>query len=325
MNWLAMDVGGSGIKYALANEAYDLSEAGVVPTQYDTHADFIDAVGSIHDRFAGRVSGIAMSSCGELDPDTGHMFSGGTLTFNTGTNMINAVTARCGVPVTVENDANCALLAEAHRGSLTDCCNAAVLVIGTAVGGAIMINRTVYRGSHFYSGNASFTKVDLTNIARRQLDTVNGVRSLTTGYARAVGLPPEDIDGKVFFDRLAAGDPRAGKALTNYCGSLANYIFNLQTILDVEAVAIGGGISAQPAFLAELRAQVAESFAHATARLPRPDIRHCRFFNDSNLVGALLQHHLTFAPERVQAVTSSTGQPAWPVRRTPRTTQIPTT
>ncbi len=94
MKWLAMDVGGSGVKYALADESYQLTEAGVLPTQYDTHAGFIDAVGRVYDRFAGTVTGIAISTCGELDPDTGHMFSGGTLTFNSGTNMIEAVSAR---------------------------------------------------------------------------------------------------------------------------------------------------------------------------------------------------------------------------------------
>ena len=139
------------------------------------------------------------------------MFSGGTLTFNTGTNMIDAVSARCGVPVTVENDANCALLAEAHLGCLTDCRNAVVLVIGTAVGGAIMINRAVYRGSHFHSGNASFTKVDLADEASRQLDTVNGVRTLTSSYARSVGLAAGRVDGRIFFDRLEQGDPAASR------------------------------------------------------------------------------------------------------------------
>lgn len=290
MKWLAMDVGGSGIKYALADESCQLSHAGLLPTQYDTHDRFIDAVGSIYDRFAGAVAGIAMSSCGELDPGTGHMFSGGTLTFNNGTNMIDAVTARCGVPVTVENDANCALLAEAHLGCLTDCRNAVVLVIGTAVGGSIMINREVYRGSHFHSGNASFTKVDLGNEESRQLDTMNGVRTLTSRYAEAVGLDPTDVDGRVFFSRLAAGDPAASGALDAFCGSLANYIFNLQTVLDVEAIAIGGGISAQPSFVTRLRDKTEESFARATAVLPRPEIRTCQYFNDANLVGAVLHH-----------------------------------
>ncbi|MGZ5380203.1 MAG: ROK family protein, partial [Mycobacterium sp.] len=183
--WLAIDIGGSGIKYAIADESYELTQKGVLPTQYESHASFIDAVGGIYDRFKDTVSGIAMSSCGELDPDTGHMFSGGTLTFNTGTNMIDSVTARCGVPVSIENDANCALLAEAHSGCLTNCRNAVALIIGTAIGGAIMINRDVYRGSHFHAGNASFTKVGLAIQASPQLDTLNGVGALTSRYAEA--------------------------------------------------------------------------------------------------------------------------------------------
>lgn len=312
MRWLAVDVGGSGIKYALADESYQLSDPGIIPTHYHSHADFIDAIAVIHDSVAGPVAGIAMSSCGELDPDTGHMFSGGTLTFNTGTNMIESVSSRCGVPVTIENDANCALLAEAHLGSLTDCRNAVALIIGTAVGGAIMINRAVYRGSHFHAGNASFTKVDLTERASRQLDAVGGVRSLTRGYAAAAGIAAEGVDGRIFFDRLNQGDPAAASALDVYCSGLANYTFNIQTLLDVEAVAIGGGISAQPTFLAVLKDRVEESFARATVQLPRPDIRVCRHFNDSNLIGAILHHHLTLGSQGVPLPVSPAGAAARP-------------
>lgn len=63
------------------------------------------------------------------------MFNGGTLLFNEGTNMIASVSARCPVPVTLENDANCALLAEMHDGVLSDCTNGIALVMGSGVGG----------------------------------------------------------------------------------------------------------------------------------------------------------------------------------------------
>ncbi|MGB8021418.1 MAG: hypothetical protein WCF04_09350, partial [Candidatus Nanopelagicales bacterium] len=69
---MTVDVGGSGIKYAVADESYALSSAGTLPTQYDNHASFVEAVGSIYDGVADDVVGIAMSCCGELDPGTGH-------------------------------------------------------------------------------------------------------------------------------------------------------------------------------------------------------------------------------------------------------------
>ena len=53
MQYLTMDVGGSGIKYALADESYALSHKGVVPTSYDSHGDFIAAIGRIYEPFRG--------------------------------------------------------------------------------------------------------------------------------------------------------------------------------------------------------------------------------------------------------------------------------
>ena len=123
MQLLAIDVGGSGIKYALSDESLTLHEKGLVPTSFDTHAGFVEAVGGVFERFDG-IDAVAMSCCGELDPRSGYMFSGGAHVFNAGTNMIESIGARCGVPVSIENDANCALLAEVHSGSLTDCENA---------------------------------------------------------------------------------------------------------------------------------------------------------------------------------------------------------
>ena len=218
------------------------------------------------------------------------MFSGGTLRFNSGVNMIESVQARCGVPVTVENDANCALLAAARLGSLTDCRNAAALIIGTAVGGAIMIERAIYHGSHFHAGNASFTRTDVRDPASPQLNQVAGVGALLAGYARSSGTVGPVANGREFFERVNAGDRVADAALTDYCAVLGGYIVNLQALLDVDAVAIGGGISAQSVFVERLRTMAEAAFAQTTVQLPRPEIRACRHFNDANLLGAVLQH-----------------------------------
>ncbi|MGB4916643.1 MAG: ROK family protein [Propionicimonas sp.] len=291
MQYLTMDVGGSGIKYALADESYALSHKGVVPTSYDSHGDFIAAIGRIYEPFRGAVAGIALSCCGELDPTSGYMFSGGALVFNAGTNLIESVEARCGVPVSLENDANCALLAEVHDGCLTDCRNAVALIIGTGVGGAILINGQINHGSHFHSGNASFTKVDLCDPASPPLAWLSGVGALLADYARAAGVPAGSLDGRAFFDHLQRGEPTAAEALDRFCSRLGQFIFNLQIILDVDAFAIGGGISAQPVFVDLLNDKVQASFDSAPVTLPRPQIRSCRYFNDANLIGAL-HHHL---------------------------------
>lgn len=285
---LAVDVGGSGVKYALTDESLTLREKGLVPTSFDTHASFVDAIGGVFDRFDG-IDAVAMSSCGELDPRSGYMFSGGALRFNGGTNMIESLGARCGVPVSIENDANCALLAEADSGCLVDCENAMALVMGTGIGGAVLINRRVYRGSHFHSGNASPTRVDLTPGAPL-LARLNGATALATGYASRAGLAPEHIDVPTVFARCEEGDPIALAVMDEFCSRLAVFIHNTQLILDVEAFAIGGGISAQPRFIDTLRDHVDRVFDGLQIQVPRPELRPCRYRNDANLIGAVLHH-----------------------------------
>lgn len=136
MRYLAFDVGGTAIKHALIDEDFQLSDKGSFPSAaVASSAEFIEALGSVRDRYAEQISGVAVSTCGELDPSSGELFSGGSLRFNTGTNLVNLLQDRCGLRVSVENDANCALLAELHDGSLAQATNAFVVVLGTAVGG----------------------------------------------------------------------------------------------------------------------------------------------------------------------------------------------
>jgi predicted NBD/HSP70 family sugar kinase len=286
---LAIDVGGSGIKYALSDESLTLHEKGLVPTSFDTHAGFVEAVGGVFERFDG-IDAVAMSCCGELDPRSGYMFSGGAHVFNAGTNMIESIGARCGVPVSIENDANCALLAEVHSGSLTDCENAVVLVMGTGIGGAVLINRRVYRGSHFHSGNASQVRVDLSRPGSRPLARVAGVRGAGRTYAARAGIAPGEVDLPTMFAQCDAGDPVALGVLDEWCSQLAVFIHNTQLMLDVEAFAIGGGVSAQPRFLSTLRDHVFWVFGNALVEVPQPEVRACRYRNDANLIGAVFHH-----------------------------------
>ena len=62
------------------------------------------------------------------------------------------VRERCGCRVTLENDGKAAAIAELRAGALQGCCNAAVFIIGTGVGGGIIANGQLVRGVHFTAG-----------------------------------------------------------------------------------------------------------------------------------------------------------------------------
>ena len=56
------------------------------------------------------------------------------------------------VNVTIENDGKCAALAELWCGELSNVENGAVVVLGTGIGGGIIINGKLHKGSHFSAG-----------------------------------------------------------------------------------------------------------------------------------------------------------------------------
>ena len=97
----------------------------------------------------------------------------------------------------------------------------------------------------------------------------------------------EKQDPKIF-EEIEAGDNIAIEAIKMYAVSLGSIIFNLQAVLDVEKFAIGGGVSIPPQFIYYIQQKINYLFDNKkTQFLAKPEIVPCKFFNDSNLIGAL--------------------------------------
>ena len=109
---LAIDVGGSSIKYALVGEEHKILEQGKVRAPREVKEEFVEALGQLYDRYAGEISGMGISMAGKVDPHTGFVVSAGSFPFFTGTNMLEAIAERCPTHLTVDNDARCAALAD---------------------------------------------------------------------------------------------------------------------------------------------------------------------------------------------------------------------
>ena len=87
-----------------------------------------------------------------------------------------------------------------------------------------------------------------------------------------------------------AGEPEALEVLRRFCHAVAVQIYNLTVLLDVEKVAIGGGISKQPLLLESLRSAYDGLYASRAGQaymegLPRCQIVPCAFSSEANQVG----------------------------------------
>ena len=268
MKVMVFDVGGTEIKYSVMDEQMNRFDAGSVPTPQDTQEHFLDTIYALYAPHKDEVDGIAM---GQL------------------------VRERCGCRVTLENDGKAAAIAELRAGALQGCCNAAVFIIGTGVGGGIIANGQLVRGVHFTAGEYSFvnTNADEWENTEKTMACQCSTKYLLKWYRARKGLPADaPMNGKLFFDAANAAEPEALEVLERFCKMVAVQIYNLTVLLDVEKVAIGGGISKQPLLLDDLRRVYAGLFASRGESpymigLPHCEIVPCHFSSEANQVGAL--------------------------------------
>ena len=202
------------------------------------------------------------------------------------------------VPVTVLNDGEAAGLAEARLGNLKDCPCGATLVLGTGVGLALISNGDLLRGWQLTEYIRSIDKAERTPENRRfhRELFLQGISNLLENTGSAVQfvekashiLKLEKTDGIAVFKALDQGGHEELTSLfQEYCHDIAILIFNLQSLLLLEKVTIGGGISSQPLLIDEISRQYHELLSQKGHKpfeaLP---IQAARFHNESNLIGA---------------------------------------
>jgi predicted NBD/HSP70 family sugar kinase len=298
--YLVFDAGGTFTKYALMDETSAILEKDKVATpRYEDHTkeDYYQVLDGIVEKYRDQISGIAISMPGMLDSIRGYAVTAGFLNYLSDTPVAKELSERYGLPVTIENDGKCAALAEFWKGSLKGSRNGAVLVLGTGVAGGIIIDGKLYRGSRFTAGEYSYLCLD--GSAGGEMDSYWGLSGGAQGLAKAVakhtGKDWESYDGLEIFRLANAGDVQVLAGLKEFTDALAVQIYNLNVLLDLDVIAVGGGISQQPLLHQYLQQSIDEMLARHPFKkiapyVPTPTITNCHFYNDANLVGALYHY-----------------------------------
>ena len=294
---LAFDIGGTFIKYSLVDEAYQVSDSSKVPTP-DTIEEFWEALEHVICSFQNRMTGIAISCPGEINSRLGFVFKGGLIPYLRNIPLASRLIKAFQVPVTVLNDGDAAGLAEASLGNLKDCPCGAILVLGTGVGLALLSNGDLLRGWQLTEYIRSIDKTDRTPENRRFHRELffQGISNLLENTGSAVQfvekashiLNLEKADGIAVFKALDQGGHEELTTLfQEYCHDIAILIFNLQSLLRLEKVTIGGGISSQPLLIDEINHQYHDLLSQkGHKQFEALPIQAARFHNESNLIGA---------------------------------------
>ena len=305
--YLVLDIGGTFIKYALMERDGSIVEQGKVPSPLEGMDALLAAIAPLGAKFAGQYAGAAVSIPGRIDTARGVAHTGGIFAFIKDAPVGRLLTDCLHAPATIANDGKCAVRAEAWNGALADVENGAVIVLGTGTGGGLLLGRRVWMGSSYAAGELSVLGMDFDKMARGCTDVTAlndamwsswmSAKGLLSHYEQRKGLPEGSVDGFAFFDAYEAGEPEAAETLRTFGEMAAAGIYSLQAVLDLQRIAIGGGISARPEVTRVIRDAVERQFASVPfTPMPAPEIVTCRYGNDANLLGAL-QFHLEYRGE----------------------------
>lgn len=286
-NLFAIDIGGTDIKYGVVTPENDVISTGKIPTPYETPEHLVNLLVQLVLQCPEQVDGIAVSLPGSPYGNEGIVRRGGALKYLHGFPLGEALHKASGLPATLENDGRCAALGEYCAGALQNAHCGVMLVIGTSLGGGILLDGDILDGFQSFAGRFSHLLVEDSAGNLVRVGDLIGKEGLRRAVVSACGLSKDTpLTGFEIFERINSGDSAAQKGLDDFCRPIALLVSNLQIILDPDQIVLGGGISAQPTLLKSVQRQLNQISAWSSVSRPVSHVELSKLGNRANLVGA---------------------------------------
>lgn len=246
--YVSIDIGGTSIKYGILDENIKFITSGEVATEAQKGGkNILEKVINIVSEYKKEytLSGICISTAGMVDCEKGEIIHASDLIPNyTGTQIKKTLEDIFSIPCEVENDVNCAGLAEYFSGSAKGSSISLCLTIGTGIGGSIIINDRVFHG---FSGSAC--EVGYMNMFKSKFEDLGATSILVKKVAKLKNCSENHIDGKLIFEMAKNNDEDCIKAIDEMVDILGMGIANICYVINPEVVVLGGGIMAQKDYL----------------------------------------------------------------------------
>lgn len=288
-NYLCIDIGGTNLKTAIIDQSGKILTKKLVTTPKSLKL-FIEQIEILVVEAKSSVRGIAICAPGKVDEKTGTIYFGGSLPFLDGVSLKSRLQDKYSLPVVVINDGKSAALAELWLGNLKDVSYGAAITLGTGIGGGIIVEGSLLQGAHFQAGELSFMSNQSSNPS---INNLFGSSASAVGLIRKISkvLGFEDLtNGKKVFESINNKNNKAYPIFQEFCREVAYLIANIQAVVDLEKIVIGGGISAQKIVITEIQNQykiLHDSVPIIKKSLTMPTIGVCKFQNEANLLGVL--------------------------------------
>jgi fructokinase len=250
---LGIDLGGTKIAAVVLGDDGRVLWETRIPTPRGDYDGTLDAIASIvadAERGVGQPCSVGIGIPGALSPSTG-LVRNANSTWLIGRPFHQDLERRLGRPVRLANDANCLAVSEASDGAAAGAGVVFAIILGTGVGGGIVVGGRVVTGVNAIAGEWGHNPLPWPADDERPgpacycgkygcVETFLSGPGLAADYQRRGG---SELRGEDVVARAGTGDRVATATLDAWEVRLAKSLANVMNVLDPEVIVVGGGLS----------------------------------------------------------------------------------
>ena len=240
MNILAIDIGGTMIKYGLVSSDGEILSTNKIETEAEKGLEnILNKIDNIFKRYKeNNPVGIAVSGTGQINGMIGKVIGGNPIIPNwIGTNLVKILEEKYNLPAVLENDVNCVALGEKWIGAGKDLSNFICLTIGTGIGGGIILNNQLFRGENFVAGE--FGHILIKKGEFEQFASTTALIRLVKERTR------KTLNGKEIFDLEKKEIVEYQEVISEWIENLTDGLSSIVYCFNPANMILGGGVTGQ--------------------------------------------------------------------------------
>ncbi len=309
MYYLGIDLGGTNISIGIVDNQGNIVAKGSVPTPSlgDYTQDVAEMIALSNKLILDNgytpadIKAVGIGCPGSVDYKNNLVAYSCNLGFNNAP-IYEEFKKHWDIPIVLENDANAAAYGEYVMNG-NNCDVFIAITLGTGVGGGIIINGEIFRGSNGAGGELGHSVLVhnglICSCGRKGCwEAYASASALTKQTKIAIEKHPQSImaqiakerskvNGRTAFDAAKKGDAAAKEVVDRYINYIADGIANIVNIFQPDIIAIGGGISNEGEYLlAPIRDYVKKNDYNKLFK--STEIKAAKLLNDAGIIGAAL-------------------------------------
>lgn len=240
MNILAIDIGGTMIKYGLVSSDGEILSTDKIETEAEKGLEnILNKIDNIFKKYKeNNPVGIAVSGTGQINGMIGKVIGGNPIIPNwIGTNLVKTLEEKYNLPAVLENDVNCVALGEKWIGAGKDLSNFICLTIGTGIGGGIILNNQLFRGENFVAGEFGHTL-----IKKGEFEQFASTTALIRLVKEKTG---KILNGKEIFDLEKKEIVEYQEVISEWIENLTDGLSSIVYCFNPANIILGGGVIGQ--------------------------------------------------------------------------------